>query len=187
VTTQCVNSLSAQNLYIGGQANDSHVAFDVYGSLVNLTYSGTVEGMATFMRITGGLVNANVGVTFGGMAGNRQAPLLELGANGQISGSDLKFALEADKDRNLFGCSAAAAPKTAAVSAAELAAKIREGQVDAIAPAAGLAVAPAATAAIVNSRIITTLEETFLAVPPAIRANSRHSSIAGQTKVIEIK
>lgn len=187
VTTQCINSLSAQNLYIGGQGDASHVAFDIYGSLVNLTYSGTVEGMATFMRINGSLVNANVGVTFGGMAGNRQAPLLELGANGMISGSDIKFAMEADKDRKLLGLMADAAPKAAPVTAAELNAKIKEGQVDAIAPAAGLTTAPAVNAAIINTRMITTLEDQFLVIPAAIRAHSRHSTIAGQTKVIELK
>ena len=76
-------------------------AFDIYGSLVNLNYSGTIEGRAAFARINGELKASRVSVTFGGVKAPGP-PVLILGSTAQILNSDLRFQLEACRDRPLL-------------------------------------------------------------------------------------
>ena len=169
VTTQCANSVTMANTYIGsagGAANaagkweaggngkaegpaGAACAFDIYGSLVNLNYSGTIEGKAAFARINGELKASRVGVTFGGVR-DAGAPALILGPNGQILNSDFRFQLEACQDRPVL--------------------------------AGGKG-----TAALVNSSIRTNQADRWLGkIPAPVRNNSRNSRIATPGRVLKM-
>lgn len=114
VTSHCINSLNMQNTYIGmtiGMAKGENTcAFEIYGSMTNLTYSGTIEGHASFARIHGLLRGSNIRATFGGVR-NDKAPLLQMGHKGRLQNSDIKFSLEANPHRPLFGLSVRAGEK----------------------------------------------------------------------------
>jgi len=119
VTSHCANSLTMQGVYLGSVGSGANTcAFDVYGSLTNLTYSGTIEGPATFARVNGVLIGSRASATYG-LVGEAQrtgllygdqtgamdgtAPLLELGPAGRIENCDLTFTLEAQRERPLIG------------------------------------------------------------------------------------
>jgi hypothetical protein len=101
-----------ENTYIGSTGTGKNTAaFEIHGSLVNLTYSGTIEGVGTFAKVHGLLIGSNIRVTYGSVVGHvvfgtiaeRQIPVLLIGPEGQIQNCDMKFTLEDAKDRNLFG------------------------------------------------------------------------------------
>ncbi len=120
VTSHCANSLAMHNTYMGSGAGkgDNTCAFDIHGSMTNLTYSGTIEGLATFARVNDLLIGSRVSVTYG-LVGEAQrtgllygstkgamdgkACLLELGPNGRIENCDLTFSLAEQKERPLLG------------------------------------------------------------------------------------
>lgn len=104
VTTVDINSLNMQNTYIGvtfGTEGTNTCAFDVRGGLTGFTYSGTIEGFASFARINGAIVAGNVTATFGGVA-DPTSPVISFGDDARIVNSDMKFTFCDVPNRNLF-------------------------------------------------------------------------------------
>jgi hypothetical protein len=114
-TTVCAYSLSIQNGYIHNR-KDAPV-FDVSGSLMNLTYSGTIEGGGRLFRINNGgkwidgsemigeLIGSNVSCVFGVLE-DQNEPIIELASDAKIINSDIKISCSGTpglENRNLFG------------------------------------------------------------------------------------
>jgi hypothetical protein len=103
LTTVFAYSLSMQNIYVAGSAGDP--VFDVTGSLMNLSFSGTIEGKAILFRIhSGDVIGSNVICVFG-MLGDPNEPIIQLGAEGKIINSDIKISCSGSpglENRNLF-------------------------------------------------------------------------------------
>ena len=103
ITTIFAYSLSMQNVYVAGTKGDP--VFDVTGSLMNLSFSGTIEGKAILFRIhSGDVIGSNVICVFG-MLGDKNEPIIELGPEGKIINSDIKISCSGEpglENRNLF-------------------------------------------------------------------------------------
>lgn len=183
VTTNCANTVRFENTYLGGvpAGGKNAVAFEVYGSLVNLNYTGVTESLSSFMKLHGLLINGNINVTYGNIA-DKDAPLLRLGNRSKIVNTTFKFQLEAFADRNLF----ALEDQFVINNDPELSKKIKAGQVDDIAPEAGLRVEEVKSTALINSFIYTNLSNGHLNIPEVLKKASRNSFIYGRDKEIKL-
>jgi len=103
ITTIHVNSLSMQNTYIAGRKGTA--VFDVTGGLMNLNYSGTIEGVASLFQISSGeLIGSNVDCVFGNLE-DKTEPVILLGPDGKITNCDIKINCSGEPsmgDRNLL-------------------------------------------------------------------------------------
>ena len=115
-TTVCAYSLSIQNGYIQMRNAKNVPVFDVSGSLMNLTFSGTVEGGGRLFRINNGgkwidgsqmrgeMFGSNISCVFGVLA-DKNEPIIELASGGKIINSDIKINCSGEpglENRNLF-------------------------------------------------------------------------------------
>ena len=114
-TTVCAYSLNIQNGYIHSRKDVP--VFDVSGSLMDLKYSGTIEGGGRLFRINNGkwidgndmigeLIGSNVSCVFG-MQEEKPSnePIIEIASKGKIVNCDIKINCSGEpglENRNLF-------------------------------------------------------------------------------------
>ncbi|HAI10701.1 MAG TPA: hypothetical protein DCM28_03295 [Phycisphaerales bacterium] len=184
VTTNCANTIRFENTYIGGSpgAKSPAHAFEVYGSLVSLNYSGVVESLATFMKLHGQLINANATVTFGNITTVNES-LLKMGSDAKVVNSTLKFQLEANSNRPLLTLFQSGKAK----HNDDWQQDVKQGQVDDIAPTAGLTDQSDGESALINTEIFTNLPKHHLNIAPQVSRLSRDTVIYGANAKVNLR
>lgn len=186
ITTQCANSVQLGSTYIGA-FNKGTAAIEMYGSLENLNYFGTVEGVGTFLVNNGKIKNSTISALFGGTY-DKDAPIIRMGNKSKILNTTIKFSFETAKERHLFALDVQAGKEAKETEQNDLDTLIKEGAVAGeVAPDAGLRTEATGSTALVNSEIFTTLEDKYLNVPNSLMVNSRNSCIYNPNRRIELK